>query len=105
MADEITVTDAGHSFVVGKSGAGAQMRIIRMLGPELSKNDAYVTMATLCSAVTSIDGVPVPKPTKPEHFEALADQIGDSLNKVAEAFKALNGGAATEAEGVEAAKN
>ncbi|HQU04298.1 MAG TPA: hypothetical protein PLT25_06225 [Acidocella sp.] len=105
MADEITVNDAGHSFVVGKSGAGAQMRIIRLLGPDLSKNDAYVTMATLCSAVTSIDGVPVPKPNKPEHFEALADQIGDSLQKVADAFKTLNGGNLSEAEGIEAAKN
>ncbi len=105
MADTITVEDNGHSFVVAKSGPGAQMRIIRLIGAETAKNDSYVSMATLCYSVESIDGIPVPRPATPEQFEKLADRIGDSIQKVAEAFKTLNSSSVTEEEGTEIAKN
>lgn len=105
MSDSETVDFGGHTYVVGKSGAGQQMRIMRLLGGDLAKNDAYVTIATLCSAIQSIDGVPVPKSSTPEQFERVADQIGDALDAVAKAFKRVNGTPETEAEGAETAKN
>ncbi len=107
MSDTVEVNSCGKTFIVGKAGAGAEMRNIRLLSgnPGLTASAPYMAMAKVLGAVVSIDGVPVPKPTTAEHFERTADLVGDALADVSAAFMKLNGMDIPASDGIEEAKN
>ena len=102
------VTDThGRTLKIRKRlGLGERMRLNRMAGADNAVNGAWIGPAMLVSAVVEIDGVPVARPTKPEHIEALADQIGDEgLNLAAEVMSAFIADLSTGADGMDRAKN
>jgi hypothetical protein len=53
------------------------LRLFKAAGPDLAENEAWLSMASLAFAVTSIDDVPAPQPTNEGHIESLIDKLGD----------------------------
>lgn len=54
-----------------------QLRLFKVLGPELSENRAYVGLARVAAAVAAVDGVPVPFPAGEAGIEAALDRLGE----------------------------
>ena len=91
----------GRHLKVKFLGTLDRMRMSRILGGELAKNEVYVGYATLASAVIEIDGDPVPPPVTVRELEFLVDRLGDEgLNAVGEVyqehFSSMLGGAKVE---------
>jgi hypothetical protein len=86
------VTDLrGRRIELRPVGVLAQLRLFKVLGPELSENGAYVGLARLAAAVSAIDGVPVPFPANEAGIEAALERLGDDgVDAVAEAVKPLS---------------
>jgi hypothetical protein len=79
----------GREFAVRRPDALDRLRLFKALGAELSLNTPYLGMALLASAVTTIDGVPVPAPVTESQLEALVRRLGDSgIGAVADALNA-----------------
>lgn len=67
-----------------------RMRLFEVVGPDNSKNEAYLGYASLAFHVSSIDGDPVPRPATKAQLEALVQRLGDDgLTAVGEAVAAL----------------
>jgi hypothetical protein len=60
-----------------RSNALDTLRLLKAAGPDLSQNEAWLSMASLAFAVTSIDDVPTPQPTNEAQIESLIDKLGD----------------------------
>ena len=103
--DTVEVKSGPHTFVLRRTGVGAEMRVRRILGAEVSKDETYVSLATLAYAVETIDGVPVLKPKSAEDFEAIQDRFDGAIKDLANAFAKLNGGDGGIEAGVVEAKN
>jgi len=81
----VTVTDTGGRVIVVKRLAPLQrMRLLEILGPQLSQNEAYFGQAALAAAVRSIDGEQVPFPSSKRELEALVVRLDDA------GFEAVN---------------
>lgn len=89
-ARTIVAKDAeGREFTVRRPDALDRLRLFKALGAELSLNTPYLGMALLASAVTTIDGVPVPAPGTESQLEALVRRLGDTgIGAVADALDA-----------------
>ena len=79
----------GREYTVRRPDALDRLRLFKALGAELSLNTPYLGMALLASAVTTIDGVPMPPPATEAQLEALVRRLGDSgIGAVADALNA-----------------
>jgi hypothetical protein len=75
----VAATDAGgRVLTLRRLDALDRLRLFKALGATLSMNAPYLGMALLASAVTEIDGVPVPAPVTEEQVEALVRRLGDA---------------------------
>jgi hypothetical protein len=75
---EQVITDkAGRRLTLRKMGMLELLRLFKALGPDLSMNRSYLGLATVVSAVSMIDEVPVPFPANEAAVEALIDRLGD----------------------------
>ena len=84
----VTVTDAlGRSLGVRKMPILDRMRMFESIGPENSKNEAYVGYAALACSVVSIDGEAVARPASKIQLEGLIQRLGDEgIEAVADHF-------------------
>ena len=65
------------------------LRLLKLAGPHLSMNQAWLSIATLAYAVTEIEGVPVPVPTSEAQIEAIVERLGDqALTMIADSMDA-----------------
>jgi hypothetical protein len=76
MMEEV-VDKAGRRIKLRRVGVLETLRLFKALGPELSENNAYITVAATAASVSEIDGVPVPFPVSEGAVEALISRIGD----------------------------
>ena len=74
-----TVQDAsGRSLSLHRLNALDKLRLFKAAGPVLAQNPLWLGMATLASAVTEIDGIPVPPAINEAQIEALVGKLGDT---------------------------
>ena len=76
MADQLR-DRAGRVIELRRLGVVEQLRLFKVLGPELSENRAYVGLARMAAAVAMVDGVPVPFPVNEAGIEAALERLGD----------------------------
>jgi hypothetical protein len=86
-----TVRDAeGRTIEVRRLTAIDRLRLFKAAGPALSQNQPWLGMAVLASAVTAIDGVPVPAPATEQQIESLVSRLGDAgISAVAAALASV----------------
>lgn len=73
-----TETDpTGRVFKVKYLTMLDKMRITRVLGAELSKNDSYTALASLAFTVIEIDGDAIAPPVSVREVEVLVERIGE----------------------------
>ena len=73
-----TVTDTqGRSLSVKKLGALDRLKMFEVVGPDNSRNEAYLGYAALAFHVTAIDGEPVGRPANRIQLESLVQRLGD----------------------------
>lgn len=68
---------SGREIELRRLGVVEQLRLFKVLGPELSENRAYVGLARVAAAVAAVDGVPVPFPGNEAGVEAALERLGD----------------------------
>jgi hypothetical protein len=67
----------GRIIVARRFTALDTLRLLKAAGPDLSRNEAWLRMAMLAAAVTSIDSVPVPAPGNEAQIEAIVEKLGE----------------------------
>jgi hypothetical protein len=78
----------GRMIGVIKPTAAFRMRMLRMLGGELSQNPMYAGMAMMASCVRELDGELLPEPTAPLQVEALVARLDDDgMDAIGEAMR------------------
>ena len=77
MIDTVTYK-AGRVMELRHLGVVEQLRLFKILGPELSDNRAYVGLARIAAAVAAIDGVPVPFPAGEAGVESILERLGEA---------------------------
>lgn len=95
----VTITDArGRQITIKKLGPLDNWRLLKVLGPDHSRNDAMYGYAVVVMAVTAIDGIPEAVATLLQ-LEALISRLDeDGMKAVAAGYRQHF---ATEAEAVE----
>ena len=83
----VSVQDAnGRDLGVRKINTLDRMRLLELVGPDLSNNDRYIGLAMLAYAVTSIGGDPILRPTSKAQLEAVVQRLDDDgFNAVSKA--------------------
>lgn len=83
-----TATDAlGRVLSFRRPTALDTLRLLKAAGGDLSQNDAWLSMAGIAFAVTSIDGVPVPQPSNVVQIENIIEKLGnDGITAIASAL-------------------
>jgi hypothetical protein len=76
MAD-IVRDRAGRAIELRRVGVVEQLRLFKILGPELAENRAYVGLARVAAAVAAVEGIPVPFPSGEAGVEAVLERLGD----------------------------
>jgi|SRR6516165_5217098 hypothetical protein len=76
MAD-IVRDKTGRAIELRRLGVVEQLRLFKILGPELSENRAYVGLARVAAAVAAVDGIPVPFPSGEAGVESALERLGD----------------------------
>ena len=77
----------GRDIALRSVGVMEQLRLFKILGPELSINAAYMQAACVGAAVAMIDGIPIPFPDNRNALEALLERIGlKTMALIAEAI-------------------
>lgn len=76
MVDQVR-DKAGRVIELRRLGVVEQLRLFKVLGPELAENRAYVGLARVAAAVAAVDGVPVPFPSGEAGIEAALDRLGE----------------------------
>lgn len=75
---DITITDAkGRRFTTRKINVMDQVRLLRAIGAEQSRNEPYVNIVMMAASVASIDDVPRPIPTNERQIDGAIGVIGD----------------------------
>jgi hypothetical protein len=74
-----------------------QVRLLRAIGPDQSRNEPYVMLVQAAASVCEIDGVPVPFPANERQIDAAIARLGD------EGFAAISVHMRKAVEAVEAA--
>lgn len=85
----IVEDDLGRVIVIRKPKYSHYLNLLKALGPELSKNSAYVEAVGICSAIISIDGDPMPLKSLVD-IEVLISKLENSenaLTKIGDAIK------------------
>lgn len=77
MADQVRDA-AGRVIELRRLGVVEQLRLFKVLGPELSENRAYVGLARVAAAVAAVEGVPVPFPANEAGIEAVLERLGEA---------------------------
>lgn len=73
----------GRVIDLREMGALDRLRLFKAAGPDLSRNDAWLSMAFVACAAAAIDGVPLPFPVNEQQVEALVGRLGDaSLDEI-----------------------
>jgi hypothetical protein len=73
-----TTTDAlGRVLSFRRPTALDTLRLVKAAGSDLSQNDAWLSMAGVAFAVTSIDEVPIPQPTNVAQIENVIEKLGN----------------------------
>ena len=85
----IDVVDAqGRKLSLRRMTALDKLRLFKAAGPTLSQNRAWLGMAVLACAVTSIDEVPVPPALSEAQIEAIIQTLGDTgINAIGNALE------------------
>jgi hypothetical protein len=78
MMGEVITDSLGRSIALRRVGVLEQLRLYKALGPELSRNDVYMSLAITASSAAMIDGVPVPFPASEISLEAILERLGDA---------------------------
>ena len=68
---------SGRMIELRRLGIVEQLRLFKVLGPELSDNRAYVGLARVAVAVAAVDGVPMPFPAGEAGIEAVLERLGE----------------------------
>ena len=55
-----------------------RLRILKIAGPDLSQNDAWLNLAALAYSVIEIDGIPRAVPTAERQIESTIAELGDT---------------------------
>lgn len=76
MMDSVT-DKTGRLIELRRLGVVEQLRLFKILGPELSENRAYVGLARVAAAVAAVDGVPVPFPAGETGVESILERLGE----------------------------
>lgn len=76
MADSVQ-DKAGRVIALRRLGVVEQLRLFKVLGPELAENRAYVGLARVAAAVAALDGIPVPFPAGEAGIEAVLERLGE----------------------------
>lgn len=95
--DDITVTDAkGRKLVIHEMDPADQLDLFEACGVN-NANMSWVGMALLVCSVRSIDDVPIPVSTTPQHVKNAARLLGkDGVAAVARVLNADVGGSLDE---------
>ena len=73
-----TVSDAkGRKIGLKKLNPLDRLKLFEVIGPDNSRNEAYVGYAALAFLVSSIDGEPVARPANKIQLEALVQRLDD----------------------------
>jgi len=83
---EVVTDKAGRKIQLRRIGVLEQLRLYKALGPQLSINDMYMSVAMTASAAAAIDDVPLPFPVNEAGFEAIAERLGSDGIEAIEAF-------------------
>jgi hypothetical protein len=88
----LNVTDArGRIIEFRKPNALDTLRLLKAAGPELSKNDAWLSMAILAFTVGKIDAIPTPQPSSEAQIENIIAKLGDiGVTAIAEALESTH---------------
>jgi hypothetical protein len=77
----------GRNLTVRRINAIDRLRLLKVAGPDLSQNDAWLNMAALTLSLVEIDGIPRPAPINERQIETLVTELGDDgLRAVAQAL-------------------
>ncbi len=87
--NKIIVDSTGRRIMLRRIGVLETLRLYKAVGPDLSVNPAYMAAASIASAATMIDDVPLPFPVNEAGVELLIDRLGDDgMAAVAEVITA-----------------
>ena len=79
------VDELGRTITVRQLTALDTLRLFKVAGPELARNQPWLSLATLAFSVVEIDSVPVPAPATEAQVERLVERLGDEgLNAIAD---------------------
>jgi hypothetical protein len=84
----VTITDdLGRTFVLKKPRYSSYLNLIKAVGSELAKNEAYLQHVSLLATVVSIDGQPMPLKNliDIEHLVKVIEESDDALSKISKA--------------------
>ncbi len=87
--EEYSIIDSnGRNLTIKKPNLVDQYRFVAALGDELSSNRTFCAMCNPIRFVTSIDGIPVSRPTNINEIYALIDRVNEEgLMAVVEGIK------------------
>lgn len=100
------IDDLGRTIVLKKPRYSGYLDLIKAIGPELAKNDAYLQHISLLATVVSIDGEPMPiKSTVDiDHLVKIIEESEDALAKISKAVVETFAGSLSQEEHKEALK-
>lgn len=88
----------GRTITLRRLGPVQRTRLLKVIGPDNSRNLPLVGYYTMAASVAAIDGDEQPLPIKEIHLEAMLERLGDEgLEAVAEGWK--QNGWSTDEEG------
>ncbi len=95
-AEQQIVDQSGRELIVRRLTALDTLRLVKLAGPILSQNDAWLSIAALAYSVSAIEGTPVVAPVNEAQIEAIVVRLGEvGLDAVAQATSAAPEGSGT----------
>jgi len=85
---EIVTDRAGRKIQLRRIGVLEQLRLYKAMGPGLSINDMYMSVAMTAAAASAIDDVPLPFPVNEAGLEAAVERLGSDGIEAIEALSA-----------------
>ncbi len=75
--NEIIQDRTGRTISLRRVGVVEQLRLFKVVGPELSENRAYIGLARVAASVAEIEGIPIPFPSSEVSIEAVLERLGE----------------------------